>query len=743
MKRPFAVIGFTYLLVLASVSALRLQIVLCLLAAFLLLFLASILIIPLRKARIYPACFAAACIACCSFCLFSYLLVAPAVEMGGRNAEITGTVVEEPQAANGRYYYLVKTDSVSCGGRQEVKIRLSSRENLNAACFDRVRAQVYLYRPSELSSGESERYYRSQGIYLSAYVTGEASAEPLMGAKPLYYYAVKTRQFVRNAINGLLPEEEAAVALGLLIGDDSGLSADSADFVRKSGVSHVFAASGMHVSILLGAALWLFARLRIRKKLSYLLASFLILFFAAVAGFSPSILRAGIMYILYLLGQMLGKDRDSLNSLGFAVLCITVANPFAATDISLQLSFLATLGIILGAAPLYRWFLRRAPGPKKHGAKLYRGGMMIVATSLCASLFTLPVMIFRFGAVSLVAPLTNLLILPVVTFIFILTAAAAVLCAIGLKLLAAPLSWLIFFGSRYILAVCSCLAGIPYAFIPAGQLYVRLWVGLSLLLFALALFLNHRGRLLKFTAVLCAILLAVGTLSFHLASAKDVQIAVLQQENGYSAVLTRADRAIVIGCGGDGLPALAVQRQLQRNVVSELDAAVFPQMNDLYASGAEELLQGCPVRIVAAPEEGKYLRAAKRGAQENELWTASLSLQFWKDCTLETFPLDETRLIVRLAVGDTVLLFTPPGVDLALLPKEKQKADAVFCTGVEPENISLAQCATCVVSAEPSHVQMTASRLAARGVATLPAGETVYLKTNGTRLRLQNASWVQ
>ena len=312
MKRPFAVIGFTYLLVLASVSALRLQIVLCLLAAFLLLFLASILIIPLRKARIYPACFAAACIACCSFCLFSYLLVAPAVEMGGRNAEITGTC---GGTTSGKRPVLLLGENRFRFLRRQAGSENPPflQENLNAACFDRVRAQVYLYRPSELSSGESERYYRSQGIYLSAYVTGEASAEPLMGAKPLYYYAVKTRQFVRNAINGLLPEEEAAVALGLLIGDDSGLSADSADFVRKSGVSHVFAASGMHVSILLGAALWLFARLRIRKKLSYLLASFLILFFAAVAGFSPSILRAGIMYILYLLGQMLGKDRDSLN----------------------------------------------------------------------------------------------------------------------------------------------------------------------------------------------------------------------------------------------------------------------------------------------------------------------------------------------------------------------------------------------------------------------------------------------
>lgn len=742
MKRPFAVIGLTYLLVLTAASGLRLQIVLCLLAAFFLLFLASVIIIPLRKARIYTACFATACIACCSFCLFSYLLVAPAVEVGGRDTEIAGTVVEEPMLSNGRYYYFVKTDSISCGGRQELKIRLSSRENLNAGCFDRIRAQVYLYRPSELSSGESEWYYRSQGIYLFAYVTGEVSAMPAAGVKPPYYYAVRVRQFARDAINSLLPEDEAAVALGLLVGDDSGLSDASAEAVQRSGVSHVFAASGMHVSILLNAALWLFARLRFGKKLSCFLASFLVVFFVAVAGFSPSILRAGIMCVLYLLGKMIGKDHDSLNSLGFSVLCITAVNPFAATDISLQLSFLATLGIILGAAPMYHWFLRHAPGPKKYGAKFYRGGVMIISTSLSASVFTMPVIILRFGAVSLVALLTNLLILPVVTFLSILAAVIVILCAVGLKFIAQPISWIFFFGGRYILAVCRLMADLPYSYVSAGQLYVRVWIGVSLLLFALALFLNHRGRLLKLTAVLCTILLAAGMLTYQLSSGKDVQIVVLQQQNGYSAVITRSGRAIVVGCGGERLPALAVQRELQKRLVSKLDAAVFPQMNDLYASGAEDLLEGFSSRVIAAPEEGKHLSAAKRGAQGNELWTSSLFLRLWKDCTLETFPLDETRLIVRLTVGDTTLLFTPPGADLSLLPKEKQKADAVFCTGVEPENVTLAQCRTCIVSAEPSHVQMTASRLAARGVSALSAGETVYLKTDGNQLRRLNAAWM-
>ena len=132
---------------------------------------------------------------------------------------------------------------------------------------------------------------------------------------------------------------------------------------QKIGVYHLLATSGMHVAIISQFIFYIFKKLKIKEKQSALFSSLAMLIFMAVVGFTPSVTRACIMAIIYFLGICISKNSDSLNSLGIAILAICAINPFASCDISLWLSFLATLGIILCYNPIKNYMYQKINKP--------------------------------------------------------------------------------------------------------------------------------------------------------------------------------------------------------------------------------------------------------------------------------------------------------------------------------------------------------------------------------------------
>ena len=216
-----------------------------------------------------------------------------------------------------------------------------------------------------------------------------------------------------------------------------------ADF-RAVGASHLLAVSGLHAAVLSQAILALLLLLKVPNKAAHLAAAGGVFLFMALTGFQPSIIRAGIMCMVYLFGKILGRQPDSLNSLGLSVFAITAVNPYAVNDVGLLLSFSATFGILV----LYPAF-KRAFGDRlrqrKRLPRLLAGPVNSFGLTLSATAPTLPVSLLAFGQISLISPVANLLMVFPASAVTVATIMAVALNAVKpLGFLSAPL----FFAAR-------------------------------------------------------------------------------------------------------------------------------------------------------------------------------------------------------------------------------------------------------------------------------------------------------
>ena len=214
------------------------------------------------------------------------------------------------------------------------------------------------------------------------------------------------RRYVNRTLFDNMSYKSAATMNALVTGERGFLSDDFNDSVGYAGVSHVMVVSGLHLSIIMGALgfiLNIFGKNRFVKTTLSVIA---VLFIAAVCGFTMSIMRAGIMFIVSAFAPLAYRENDSVNSLGTAVVLIHIHSPFAIFSVAFQLSLLSTYGVLV-LSPAVMDILRRK-------TRITNGILLKIAEMLCVTLsatfMTLPVVIYRFGYVSVTAPIVNILI---------------------------------------------------------------------------------------------------------------------------------------------------------------------------------------------------------------------------------------------------------------------------------------------------------------------------------------------
>lgn len=199
----------------------------------------------------------------------------------------------------------------------------------------------------------------------------------------------------------------------MILGDKSRLSKELKDKLNASGLRHITAISGMHVVILTGILMSLFLGLGFWRHQAFYLSIFFIFIFVLMTGVQVSAIRAGIMGSLFLLAQKFGRKSTSFITVVFVGSLMLFLNPLLLRyDVGFQLSFLAVLGIILFGDVLEKR-LRFIPLQKVINL---RSNLSI---TFSAQVFTLPILIYNFGTISLVSLISNILILPILYWIMI------------------------------------------------------------------------------------------------------------------------------------------------------------------------------------------------------------------------------------------------------------------------------------------------------------------------------------
>ncbi len=223
---------------------------------------------------------------------------------------------------------------------------------------------------------------------------------------------------LRNSLEQNFPFSQAFLLKAMLLGDKSQLPDEIKFKLNKAGIRHLTAISGMHISILVNFLMLIFVGLGLWRKQAFWLTFFFIFLFVLMTGCQASTIRAGLMGFLLLLGQNLGRSNDASRTIIFGASLMLAFNPLFLTEVGFQLSFLAVLGINY-LFPMFLQWLKKIPNTFQI--------KNILAMSLSAQIFTLPILIYNFGYISLVAPITNILVLPFLPFILALGFSSALI----------------------------------------------------------------------------------------------------------------------------------------------------------------------------------------------------------------------------------------------------------------------------------------------------------------------------
>ena len=530
-------------------------------------------------------------------CLYEGIVLSAAKEYDGKShwAKIEATD------------YSFSTDYGSCvDGKAELsgrtyRIRLYTDGSESIKPGDILSGRVRL-RYTSKNGLETATYHKGEGIFLLAYAEGQLQltrAEKL----PAKYIAAWLRKSIAERLTAVFPKDTAFFAKALLLGDDSQITFSDNLAFQKSGIRHVVAVSGLHVSILFSLVYFATGR---QKRLTLFAGLPVLFLFAAVAGFTPSIVRACIMQSLLILSVAIDREYDPATALSFAVLAILIANPLTVTSAGFQLSVGCMVGIF-GFSTKIQQYLRHekrfGPGRGKSlSARLNRWFVGSVSVSVSAMLVTVPLCAVYFGMVSMVGILTNFLVLWLLSFLFCGIIAAGLLSVLWMPG-AALVAGIVSVPMRFVLGVSRTVAELPFAVAYTDSPYTVLWLVLSYCLLLLFFLCKRRSPALLSAGIVIVYFLSL-LLTWVEPYTDNFRLTVVDVGQGQCILLQSKESAYLIDCGGDDpeRTADAALQAMGASGITKLDGLILTHYDSDHANGTVHLLQAMDVAQLYLPD---------------------------------------------------------------------------------------------------------------------------------------------
>lgn len=529
---------------------------------------------------------------CSWFSVFHIWFLEPVISLDGNQkpavifAQDYSTPTKYGSSVSGRMEYEGKSYAVYAylDGDQEV-------------CPGDTISGTFRFRVTVPGGEEEATYHRGDGVFLLAYQVDEVTRTPCQNPSWREYPAV-LRKEAGKLLEETFPEDTSPFAKALLLGNTEDLDYKTDTNLKISGIRHVAAVSGLHVSILF--TLLSFATFR-KPFLTALLGFPLLLLFAATAGFTPSVNRACIMSGLMLLAQLFRKEYDGPTALSFAALCMLIVNPLVITSVGFQLSAGSVAGIYCFSPAIRKWLYDLLPKAKGWRGKLVRWFVASVSISLGALVFTTPLCAMYFGTVSLIGVVTNLLTLWMIGGIFY---GILAVCLVGQIFLpgASTLAKILALPIRLVLFLADILADVPLSAVYTRSCYVTAWlVFVYVLLIFFLLGKNRKPALLAGCACLglCIALLA----SWAEPLLYSTGITVLDVGQGQCLVLQCKGKTFLVDCGGDSdtrTADMAAQTLLSQGI-SRLDGLILTHTDADHAGAVENFLSRIAADVLILP----------------------------------------------------------------------------------------------------------------------------------------------
>lgn len=401
---------------------------------------------------------------------------------------IDGSLIRPAVYRQGYVELWVEAEYIEIDGIQHpVAGKVLARTDLGQAWIygDRVRLTGQLRTPDQ-SGASYQQYLARQGVHS---LMSFALAERLDGSGgdwlPAQLHALRGRGV--EVLHRLYPDPVAGLLAGILLGDESGIPQSLKDDFNDTATRHIVAISGFNISIIAGLALALFTRWVSKRKGLWLAAGFIVLY-TLLVGAQASVVRAAIMGLVVLGSQLTGREQHGLNTLAFTAALMAMINPLVLWDVGFQLSFMATLGLLVYAPPIQIWAAARLERrlPEQWAARLKGPLYDYVLLTLAAQILTLPLLLHHFGRLSLVAVPANILVVPLQPAILIF-GGLSLIAGLVLPLLGQLLSLVAWPLALLTIRIVEWLAGPSWAAYHVGDFGMPLVMAYYLILLAISL----------------------------------------------------------------------------------------------------------------------------------------------------------------------------------------------------------------------------------------------------------------
>ena len=266
-------------------------------------------------------------------------------KLDNENIAITGTVCSQIKETDYKYSVNIKIEN-----KLKLTVYIDKKENVSKLEYGNKISVTGTYKkPTEKRNYKGYdymKYLKTKKICGSLMVDGEVKLIKTKKINPIFTIINKLSLIFKQNLKKLLPEQEAELEQGILLGDTSDIESDIKDDFRECNLSHMLAVSGAHLSYLVLGINTVLSKKSFGIRRRKILSIMFILIFMVIVNMSPSVVRAGISTIIAIFATLIYRKQDTYTTISIALLLTLLNNPFAIFDVGLQLSYLATLSII-------------------------------------------------------------------------------------------------------------------------------------------------------------------------------------------------------------------------------------------------------------------------------------------------------------------------------------------------------------------------------------------------------------
>ena len=407
------------------------------------------------------------------------------------------------------------------------------------------------------------------------------------------------REHYRESMTQVMSREDAAAIFAMLFGGYAGLNPELVEDFQTTGIVHILSVSGSHMSMLAMATAWLCLLLKIPKKITFVLGFFIIGTYAILSGLLPQVMRSATMGILIFLAKTLNAEAEGSRLLTLTALAMLINQPLLLFDVSFQLSFTATAGLMYLSEDL-RNFLERTPKFFAEAASM----------TIAAQLASLPVIVWYFNQISLSSVLANAFVMPLLEVVIVGGLLGGIIAAV------VPIGGKIFFTGEALIFGAGAELNRVFANLPLSSVQVPT-LGL------LAGFFYYAALILRRPIILLPIIFLLVFNIFKLGGELEVSFVDVGQGD-CAVVVTPHGRCLIFDTGGVrehmfDVGGRVVVPYLKHENIREVDKIFLTHVHEDHAGGAGAIIKKFSVGEIITAGESRAEYAAVFGIAEEFL----------------------------------------------------------------------------------------------------------------------------